>query len=162
MSTATKLSNVGTKARVGAAACAIAGTAVLTPGAVAYASPAAPIPTTTGLGSSIEALCDEADTECLSPFAFASAEASAAATNPIIQNNFWWFGPIPDPAPVDIAVFEYNIIPLFSPAIQAAAYAWWESVIPNGINACILGATAKVDSYSTLTVGFTKGCSGDA
>ena len=162
MFTATKLSNVGTKVRVGAAASAMAGAAVLTPGAVAYASPTAPIPTV-GLGSSIEALCDEADTECLSPLAAASADGSAnAVAEGPFQNDFWWFGDIPDPAPENIAVFEYNIIPLFSPAIQAAAYGFWAGLIPNGVNACILGATAKVDSYSTLTVGFTKGCSGDA
>ena len=157
MSTVSKLSDVGTKVRVGAAACAMAGTAVLAPGAVAYASPAGSMPTA-GLGSSVDALCDEADTECLSPFA--SASANAVPVNPLIQNDFWWFGPIPDPAPENIAVFEYNIIPLFTPEIQAAAYSWWASVIPNGFNACILGATAKVDSYSTLSVGFTKGCSG--
>jgi len=162
MSTALKLSDVGTKFRVGTAACAMAGAAVLTPGAVAYASPAASSAPTAGLGSSLTALCEEGDAECLSPFASASAggSANAQAEGPF-RNNFIWFGEVPDPAPENIAVFEYNIIPLFSPAIQAAAYAWWAEVIPNGVNACILGATAKIDSYSTLTVGFTKGCSGE-
>lgn len=145
--------------QVGAAACAIAGAAVLMPGAVANASPMASMPTA-GLGSSADALCDEGDADsCESPFAIASASANAAAEGPL-QNNLIWFGEIPDPAPENIAVFEFNIIPLFSPAIQAAAYSWWAEVIPNGVNACILGATAKIDAYSTLTVGFTKGCSG--
>ncbi|MCH9733090.1 MAG: hypothetical protein K0U78_00805 [Actinomycetia bacterium] len=143
------------KLKVGTAACAMAGAAVLAPGALAHATPSAPMPLA-GLGASADALCDEADTECVE---FATASANAA-TNPIIQNDFWWFGPIPEDVPENIAVFEYNIIPLFTPEIQAAAYSWWESVIPNGINACVLGATAKIDSYSTLTVGFTKGCSG--
>ena len=153
------LSNIGTKFQVGAAACAMAGAAVLTPGAVASASPIAPMPTA-GLGSSIN--CEDVDSDtCLADFAAASASGSANATaEGPFRNNLIWIGEIPDPAPENIAVFEYNIIPLFSPAIQAAAYAWWAEVIPNGINACLLGATAKIDSYSTLTVGFTKGCSG--
>lgn len=154
------LSNVGTKFQVGAAACAMAGAAVPLPGAVASASPVAPMPTA-GLGSSV-ALCEDVDSDaCLADVAAASASGSASATaEGPFQNNLIWIGEIPDPTPENIAVFEYNIIPLFSPAIQAAAYAWWEEVIPNGINACLLGATAKIDSYSTLTVGFTKGCSG--
>lgn len=152
------LSNFGAKLQVGAAACAMAGAAVLIPGAVASASPLASIPTA-GLGSSLD-LCDESDAEaCESVMAAASAGGSANVAEGPFQNNLIWLGDIPDPAPENIAVFEYNIIPLFSPAIQAAAYAWWDSVIPNGINACLLGATAKIDSYSTLTVGFTNGCS---
>ena len=159
MSVDLKLLDVGTKFKVGAAACAMAGAAVLMPGAVASASPMAPMPAA-GLGSSLD-LCDDAEAEgCESVLAAASAEGSANVAAGPFQNNLIWIGPIPDPAPENIAVFEYNIIPLFSPAVQAAAYAWWESVIPNGINACILGATAKIDSYSTLTVGLTNGCSG--
>lgn len=157
MSTVTKLSNVGSTLKVGATACAIAGAAVMMPGAVANASPVAPMPAA-GLGSSLDTLlCDEADSEdCVSPFADASASIFGAP----LQNNFWWYGDIPDPAPENIAVFEYNIIPLFPEFIQESAYAWWDAVIPNGVNACFLGATAKIDSYSTLTVGFTKGCKG--
>ena len=160
MSTTGKLPNVGTAFKVGASAFAIAGASILMPG-VANASPIAPLPTV-GLGASADALCDEADSDdCVGALAAAEGSANAVAEGPF-QNDFWWFGDIPDPAPENIAVFEYNIIPLFSPAVQAAAYSWWASVNPDGINACILGATAKVDSYSTLTVGFTKGCSGDA
>lgn len=155
------LSHAGTKFQVGAAACAMAGAAVMMPGTVASATPLTPIPTA-GLGSSLVADCEDVNSDdCLSPVAAASASGSAnAVAEGPFQNNLLWFGEIPDPAPENIAVFEYNIIPLFSPAIQTAAYAWWEEVIPNGINACLLGATAKIDSYSTLTVGFTKGCSG--
>lgn len=152
-------SSIGTMFKAGAAACAVAGAAVLMPGAVSSANPVVPSPMA-GLGSSLD-LCEDTDADaCESVFAAASAGGSANVAAGPFQNDFIWFGDIPDPAPENIAVFEYNIIPLFSPAIQAAAYAWWESVIPNGINACILGATAKIDSYSTLTVGFTKGCSG--
>lgn len=154
------LSTIGTKCYMGAAACAMAGAAVLAPG-VAAASPVAPMPIA-GLGSSTSALCEDVESDqCLSPVATAGAGGSANATaEGPFRNNLIWIGEIPDPAPENIAVFEYNIIPLFSPEIQAAAYAWWDEVIPNGINACLLGATAKIDSYSTLTVGFTKGCSG--
>lgn len=155
----TTISDIGSKFQMGAVACAIAGAAALTAGPVASASPVVPLPAA-GVGSSLAALCDEGDEECLSPFAAASAGGSNAVAAGPFQNNLIWLGPIPDDVPENIAVFEYNIIPLFTPGIQAAAYAWWESVIPNGINACLLGATAKIDSYSTLTVGFTKGCTG--
>ncbi len=159
MSVDSKLSDVGTKFKVGAAACAMAGAAVLMPGAVASASPLAPMPTA-GLGSSLD-LCDDAEADgCEEVLAAATAEGSANVAAGPFQNDLIWFGDIPDPAPENIAVFTYNIIPLFPEAIQTAAYAWWDSIIPNGINACILGATAKIDSYSTLTVGLTKGCSG--
>ncbi|GJF14881.1 hypothetical protein NGTWS1803_28560 [Mycolicibacterium cyprinidarum] len=155
----TDLSNISTKFQVGAAACAIAGAALVTPG-VANASPIASVPTA-GLGSSAADLCEEGDSEgCESPFAAVSG-ANAVSEGPF-QNSLVWFGAIPDNVPENIAVFEYNIIPLFGADIQTAAYSWWASVIPNGVNACILGATAKIDSYSTLTVGFTKGCSGTA
>lgn len=153
------MSSVRMAFQVGTAACAMAGAAVFMPGAVASASPVASMPMA-GLGSSLDQ-CDDVDADpCEGVLAVASAEGSANVAAGPFQNDFIWLGDIPDPAPENIAVFEYNIIPLFSPAIQAAAYAWWDSVIPNGINACILGATAKIDSYSTLTVGFTKGCSG--
>lgn len=155
----TTVSNIGCKLKLSAVACAIAGAATLTSGPVASASPAVPLPAA-GLGSSLSELCDEGDEECLSPFAAASTGGSNAVAAGPFQNNLIWIGPIPDDVPENIAVFEYNIIPLFTPGIQTAAYAWWESVIPNGINACVLGATAKIDQYSTLTVGFTKGCTG--
>lgn len=159
MSVGSKLANGATVIKVGAAVCAMAGVAVWSPGAMASAAPIAPLPAA-GLGSSLD-LCDDTDAEpCESMLAAASVEGSSNVTAGPFQNNLIWFGDIPNPAPENVAVFEYNIIPLFSPEIQAAAYAWWESVIPNGINACVLGATAKIDSYSTLTVGFTSGCSG--
>ena len=153
--------NIGTKFQVGAAACAIAGAAVLTPGAVANASPAMPIPTA-GLGSSLDALCDETDSggDCLSPFASASAGGSANAAPTFLCNAAWCFGNIPEPAPENIAVFEFNAIPLFPEAIQPLLYGFWEGINPNGINVCILGATYRLDSYSTMTVGLTRGCTG--
>lgn len=159
MSIGWKPSNVCAIFKVGTAACALTSAAVLIPGGVASAGPVAPLPMA-GLGASLD-LCDDNDAEtCESITAAASAEGSANVAEGPFQNNLIWFGEIPDPAPENIAVFEYNIIPLFSPEIQAAAYAWWDSVIPNGINACVLGATAKIDSYSTLTVGLSNGCSG--
>lgn len=153
------VSDISKKFQVGAAACAIVGATALASGPIASANPGVPVPAA-GLGSSLDALCEEGDEACLSPFAASSDGRSNAMAASPIQNDFIWFGAIPDPAPENIAMFEYNIIPLFSQPIQDAAYAWWESVIPNGINLCVLGATAKIDSYSTLSVGFTKGCSG--
>ena len=156
------MSKIGTKFRVGAAAFAMAGAAAFMPGAVANASPVAPAPTA-GLGASIDALCDEADSDaCLSPFAGVTASASASANAaPLLCNNVVCFGEgLPDPAPENIAVFEYNLIPLLPEAIQPLFYGFWEDVNPNGFTACLLGATYRLDSYSTMTVGLTNGCTG--
>ncbi|MCH9669054.1 MAG: hypothetical protein K0U80_14530, partial [Actinomycetia bacterium] len=112
MSVDLKLSDVGTKFKVGSAACAMAGAAVLMPGAVASASPVAPMPIA-GLGSSLD-LCDDAEADaCEGVLAAASAEGSANVGAGPFENNLIWIGPIPDPAPENIAVFTYNIIPLF-------------------------------------------------
>ncbi|MGD9590872.1 MAG: hypothetical protein AB7V11_18465 [Pyrinomonadaceae bacterium] len=154
------LTDIFSKFHLGAAACAVAGAAVLMPGAVAQASPAAPLPTV-GLGASLD-VCEEAEADdCLSPFAAASASGTANAVGEgPFQNNFIWIGELPDPLPDNIAVFEYNAIPLLPQAWQDAAYAWWEEVLPNGFQACLLGLTYQLNSYSTMTVGLTRGCTG--
>lgn len=161
MSTAAaKYSNIGTKFKVGTAACAIAGAAVLTPGAVAYAGPAAPVPTV-GIGSSISAPCDEAGSDdCLSPGASARAGGSAnisAADGPF-QNPLIRFGPIPNPPPATIFLVEFNVINALPNFLRVPLQGWFAQVIPNGVEGCILGATARVDKYGTVGLGITRGC----
>lgn len=147
-----KISNIGTKLQVGAAACALAGAAALAQGPVAQASPLVPLPAA-GLGSSAE-VCDEVVTEeCVSPFASANAVGAG-----LFENEYFWFGPMPENPPEDVAVFKFNLIPLFPESMQEALYAWWESVLPNGFQACFLGLTYSLDSYSTMTLGVTKLC----
>lgn len=148
------LSSIGTKLQVGAAACALAGAAALSQGAVAQASPSAPLPAA-GIGASLD--CEGADAAedlCLEPV---SANAVGAG---IFENDFFWIGPLPETPPEDIAVIKFNLIPLFPEAMQLALYAWWDSVLPDGFQACVLGLTYSLDSYSTMTLGLTKGCEG--
>lgn len=156
---AAKYSTIGTKFRVGAAACAIAGAAVLTPGAVAYAGPAAPVPTV-GIGSSISAPCDEAGSvDCLSPGGSARAGGSANITaDGPFQNTLIRFGPIPNPPPDSIFLVEFNVLNALPNFLRVPLQGWFTQVIPNGVQACVLGATARVDKYGTVGVGVTRGC----
>lgn len=87
---------------------------------------------------------------------------SVAAVAGPFQNNLIWLGPIPDTVPESVSVFEYNAIPLISTGEEQNKYLyqWWESVVPDGFQACVLGATYKLDAYSTMTVGLTRGCAG--
>ncbi|MCH9730059.1 MAG: hypothetical protein K0U84_10360 [Actinomycetia bacterium] len=156
---ATKLSSINTKFQVGAAAVAVAGAAALMQGAVANAAPAAPMPLA-GLGSSLGE-CDEIDTgECENPLANASAGASASASaQPALCNALVCVGKGLSEAD-NILVVEWNMIPLLPEAIQPLFYGFWESVIPEGQTGCILGLMSKIDSYSTVTMGLARGCSG--
>ncbi len=152
-----KVSRIGTKFEVGAAAFAVAGATALMPGAVANAAPAAPMPLA-GLGSSL-ADCEEtaAGVACENPLAYAGASASATA-QPAVCNALFCVGRGLSEAE-NIIMAEWNMIPLLPEAIQPLFYGFWESVIPEGQTGCLLGLMTKIDSYSTVTVGLTRGCS---
>ena len=154
---ATKLSSLSTKFQVGAGVFALAGAAALMPGAVANAAPAAPMPMAS-LGSALDE-CDVNDAGC--DFTeVASARASASATaEPAFCTTLVCFGAGLTDAD-NILVAEWNMIPLLpSPVLQDLFYGFWADVIPDGFTACLFGNTAKINSYSTVTVGFTKNCS---
>lgn len=155
------VANIGSKFQVGAAACAIAGATVLVPGAVANASPAAPMPMA-GLGSSLNT-CDESDPDtCLSPLAAASAGGSSnVAGDPPFYSKYFAFGENPEVLPDNIAVFEYDLVAALNEPLRSAVEGWWYSVIPNGFTACVLGATYRLSPYGAMTLGLTKGCTGD-
>jgi hypothetical protein len=110
-----------------------------------------------GIGSSLDE-CDDADAGC--DFTeVASARASASATaEPAFCNTLACFGAGLTNAD-NIVVVEWNMIPLLPDALQPLFYGFWEDVIPDGFTACLFGNTAKINSYSTVTVGFTKNCS---
>ena len=152
---AKKLSSLSTKFQVGAAAFALAGAAALMPGAVANAAPAAPMPMAS-LGSALGE-CDANEDDCVYPLAGAGSGASASA-EPLFCNTLVCFGAGLTNAD-NIAVVEWNMIPLLPDALQPLFYGFWEDVIPDGFTACVFGNTAKINSYSTVTVGFTKNCS---
>lgn len=155
---ATKLSSLSTKFQVGAGAFALAGAAALMPGAVANAAPAAPMPMAS-LGSALGE-CEPGEDDCVNPLAGAGSGASASATGePAFCNTLVCFGAGLTNAD-NIAVVEWNMIPLLpSPVLQDLFYGFWADVIPDGFTACLFGNTAKINSYSTVTVGFTKNCS---
>lgn len=154
---ATKLSSLSTKFQVGAAAFALAGAATLMPGAVANAAPAAPM-LMASLGSALGE-CEPGEDDCVNPLAGAGSGASASATGePAFCNTLVCFGAGLTNAD-NIVVVEWNMIPLLPDALQPLFYGFWEDVIPDGFTACLFGNTAKINSYSTVTVGFTKNCS---
>lgn len=160
-----KFSNLDGKLKAGAAAFAMAGAAAMAPGAVAHASPAVPLPAA-GVGSGLEAVCEETDTgDCLSPFAGVAASASASANLvPAVCTTAICFGeglPAGYPAlPEKVVVLDFNLIPLLPEAIQPVFYGFWEDVNPNGFSACFGGVGGFLDSYSTLSLGIFNGCSG--
>ncbi len=158
---ATKMSSISTKFQVGAAAFAVAGATALMPGAVANAAPTAPMPMA-GLGSSLaECEVTGAGVACENPFANAGASAAptAASAQPDVCNALFCVGKGLSEAE-NILVAEWNMIPLLPEAIQPIFYGFWETVIPEGQTGCLLGLMTKIDSYSTVTVGLTRGCSG--
>lgn len=177
MSTITAgFSTVGAKLQAGAAASVIVAAAVLSPAAVAYADPAAPVPMA-GLGSSISLNCDQVvspgcDAKGLpapsSPSAGRQGVAAAipgghnvttaSPTGPF-QNEFVWVGPIPDPVPDPIFLVQFNVINALPQLLRAPLQGWFEQVIPNGFQACVAGLTGRVDKYGTFSVGLTRGCS---
>jgi len=134
------VSNTKTKLQVGAAACAVAGAAVLTP--VAQADIATPAP--------LAPISHVLDNVAQAPLAF-------APLNPWWQNDpWWWIGPGSNPnpgAPILVGTFTpLSIIPGF---LQEP----WKRLTQNiNFSACFLGAGLKVGPYGTVTLSLTRGC----
>ncbi|UCZ60907.1 hypothetical protein [Mycolicibacterium phocaicum] len=134
------VSNTKTKLQVGAAACAVAGAAVLTP--VAQADIATPAP--------LAPISHVLDNVAQAPLAF-------APLNTWWQNDpWWWIGPGSNPnpgAPILVGTFTpLSIIPGF---LQEP----WKRLTQNiNFSACFLGAGLKVGPYGTVTLSLTRGC----
>src|SRR6478672_5434278 len=137
----TTVSAVATKVRIATASSAIVAAATLVPAAVAYASPAAPLPQA-GLGSTLAggnvtvAPCDPAVDVCTPQVA---ATIGGSNADPILQSPAFWFGPA-----------NPNFQPLFG------------IVFPNffGLNleVCALGAAVHLSPYGTGFIGLGLGC----
>lgn len=129
---ATRLSSATTKFQVGVAACAVAAAATLTPAIAAQADIATP-----------------------APLAPVTQVLDNIAQDNWLQNDLWWIGtPNPNP-PAQTTVFTFtplSMIPGFLKPI-------YESVT-GGLNfqVCLLGASAKIGPYGTLTVSYGRGC----
>jgi hypothetical protein len=131
-------SAIATKVRIATAASAIVAAATLVPAAVAYASPAAPLPQA-GLGSTLDgdtvAPCNPAVDACAS----AEVSASGGAGTAIIQSPLFWFGPAnPDFQPL-IGITFPNFFGL-------------------DFEACILGAAIHLSPYGGGFIGLGAGC----
>ncbi|MCV7252982.1 hypothetical protein [Mycolicibacterium fluoranthenivorans] len=129
---ATRFSNATTKFQVGVATCAVAAAATLTPAIAAQADIATP-----------------------APLAPVTQVIDNIAQDNWLQNQLWWIGtanPNP-PAQTTVLVFTpLSLIPGFLKPIYKS--------ITGGLNfqVCLLGASAKIGPYGTLTVSFGRGC----
>jgi hypothetical protein len=124
--------------RIAAAASAIVAATTLTPAAVAYASPLAPVPlagTATQLGAATVDADPCAAPGATDPSCLVVSNAAVAATT----GGFFWFGPA-----------NPNFQPLFG------------IVFPNffGLNfeACLFGAAVHLSPYGTGFIGLGLGC----
>ena len=141
----TTVSAFATKVRIVTAASAIVAAATLVPAAVAYASPAAPLPQA-GLGSTLAggtvAPCDAAVDDCIPGVGSIPGLGDIIGDSngtPIIATPAVWFG---SPANPD-----------FQPLIGI--------VFPSlGLNfeACFLGGAVHLSPYGTGFIGLGLGC----
>lgn len=136
------VSNTKAKLQAGAAACAIAGAAVLTPVAQADISAPAPLAPVTHVLDNI----------AQTPLIFAPAPLNTWWQN----DPWWWFGPGSNPtpgAPILVGTFTpLSIIPGFLQPL-------WKQLTQNiNFSACIFGAGVKIGPYGTITVSLTRGC----
>ncbi|WP_029105695.1 MULTISPECIES: hypothetical protein [Mycobacteriaceae] len=134
------VSNTKAKLQAGAAACAVAGAAILTP-AMAQADIAAPAP--------LAPITQVMDNVAQAPHFL--AEATWWQNDP-----WWWFGPGSNPspgAPILVGTFTpLSIIPGF---LQEP----WKRLTQNiNFSVCVFGAGAKIGPYGTITVSLTRGC----
>jgi hypothetical protein len=133
---ATRLSTATTKFQVGVATCAVAAAATLTPTIAAQADIATPAPLAPV-------------TQVLDNIALDTHDYNW------LQNPLWWVGtanPNP-PAQTTVLVFTpLALIPGFLKPIYKS--------ITGGLNfqVCLLGASAKIGPYGTVTLSFGRGC----
>lgn len=131
-------SAVARRVRIAAAASAIVAAATLVPPAVAYAGPAAPVPSAalgSTLGGATVAPCAPNVSACAAAQVTAPGGSSSAA---IFQSPLFWFG-----------AANPNFQPIFGIAFPSF-----------GLNfeACFLGAAVHLSPYGTGFIGFGLGC----
>ncbi|WP_099025090.1 hypothetical protein [Mycolicibacterium palauense] len=150
------MSTVATKIKAGVAAGALAGAAALATVPVAQAETFA-----TGLGAgagaaAINTECDDATSEdCVAP-AVSSSSGLLPGGYTLLQNKLLWWGPTADVTPTLTPLVEVQLTN-FIPSIFGLkeAFGWVEQL---DFTTCVAGATAKIGSYGTLTIGVSKGC----
>jgi len=134
------VSNTKARLQAGAAACAIAGAAVLTPVAQADISAPAPLAPVTHVLDNI-----------------AQAPLTFAPLNTWWQNDpWWWIGPGSNPSPgAPILVGTFTPLSLIPGFLQDP----WKRLTQNiNFSVCFLGAGLKVGPYGAVTLSLTRGC----
>ncbi|EJZ11322.1 hypothetical protein MVAC_06197 [Mycolicibacterium vaccae ATCC 25954] len=129
------MSSAGTKVQVGAAACAIATAAILTPAVAAQADISLPVP-------AAPAITDIAAAPLINSVSFAE------------QGSWIWFGPTRDDGPTYTPVVSFYPLALV-PGFLQPLFGWFADI---NFTACFLGLNARIGPYGTLSVGFSRGC----
>lgn len=135
---AAKLSNVGTKFQVAAAATAITAAAALTPAVAANADLAIPAPM-----APMSQLADIAAAPVLGAVGLAE------------QGGLIWFGPADrEGAPERTTIFTFNTAALVPGFIKT----WFSWLGQLNFQACIFGVSAVIGPYGTFSVTVGRGC----
>ncbi|WP_099025559.1 hypothetical protein [Mycolicibacterium palauense] len=154
------MSTIATKIKAGAAAGALAGAAALASVPVAQAETFA-----TGLGvgagDTVAADCGSATAaaaseDCLVEETSSSSSSLLPGGYTLLQNKLLWWGPTAEVTPALTPILQVKILN-FVPSIFGLknAFGWVEDI---DYTSCVAGATARIGSYGTLTIGISKGC----
>lgn len=161
------MATIATKFQTGAAACAIAAAAILTP-AVAQAEPAAAVglgstvssPTCTPVGSpgcpsSSSPSASGSSSTTLAPFAAAAPSTTLLSpSGTILQNRLWWFGPPNPTPPTQTTVFTFYPLALV-PGFLQPLFSWFSDI---NYEVCIGGLTLQIGPYGTVSGSYSRGC----
>ena len=139
----TRVSDAKAKVQAGAAACAVAGAAILTP-AMAQADIAAPVP--------LAPITHVLDNVAQAPLVFAPQDVNTWWQN----DPWWWLGPGSNPShPAPILVATFTPLSIIPGVLQDP----WKRLTANiNFSACFLGAGLKVGPYGAITLSLTRGC----
>jgi hypothetical protein len=144
------MTEIATKIRIGAAACAIGAVAAFTPASTAQADTAVPIPTT-GLGSSI---CNPVGSLDCSPFA-SNALGISASPGSILQSDFLWVGGhIPNPPADRVTFFTFQPLALL-PGFLRPFFGWFEAI---NFEVCVGGLSVKIGLYGSVSGSIASSC----
>ncbi|WP_369803780.1 hypothetical protein [Mycobacterium sp. NAZ190054] len=130
---------------MGAAACAIAGAAVLTPAVAAQADVLSmPAPAAPALTEFMQ-----------SPVVSNLMAAPALGAGTLAEQGWWWFhGPGPgEDGPTTF--FEFTPLALI-PNWFKPLYSWFTQSI--NFSTCIFGITLSIGPYGTTKLGYSTGC----
>lgn len=164
-SAASRMNRLATKAQIGAATCAVAAAAVLTPLPAAQAEPVVPMPMAGSVGGSAGADADllAIAPDCqpaTSPECVTTVAPSANSTfllpggGTILQNPLWWFGPPNPTPPTQTPVFTFYPLNLL-PGFIRPLFSWFADI---NYEICIVGLTLHIGPYGAVSGSYSRGC----